>query len=144
LQENKQNVCVICGQEFEGYGHNAMPLKSGKCCDKCNMEHVVPERMLVAKMTQNKELDTLANKVREALIEGGIKPQKVLIFPNRPMISFLIEGRRDVEHSLTDFLITGYLDNNIYDYEVSMKHESNQKDNLVAWHQYKIIWGKEI
>lgn len=39
-------VCCICGKEFEGFGNNPYPVKSeGKCCDKCNEEVVVPERI---------------------------------------------------------------------------------------------------
>lgn len=43
--------CVLCGAEIEkqidgiAYGNNAMPLAEGQCCDKCNDERVVPERI---------------------------------------------------------------------------------------------------
>lgn len=36
--------CVICGKEFKGYGNNALPIASGRCCDKCNNDKVIPER----------------------------------------------------------------------------------------------------
>ena len=26
-------------------GHNAEPIKDGQCCDKCNFEKVIPERL---------------------------------------------------------------------------------------------------
>ena len=32
----KPQICVICGNPYEGIGHNAAPLKAGRCCDKCN------------------------------------------------------------------------------------------------------------
>jgi len=39
-------VCVICGEEYEGYGNNPYPVKEeGECCDKCNLKVVVPERI---------------------------------------------------------------------------------------------------
>jgi hypothetical protein len=28
--------CVICGERTLGYGHNALPVAEGRCCDKCN------------------------------------------------------------------------------------------------------------
>ena len=28
--------CVICHNAIEGFGHNAQPLSSGRCCDSCN------------------------------------------------------------------------------------------------------------
>ena len=27
--------CCVCGEKIEGRGHNAEPLKKGRCCDKC-------------------------------------------------------------------------------------------------------------
>ena len=45
-----KKTCCICGETFEGYGNNAAPVKDGTCCDKCNLEKVIPARMdLVAK-----------------------------------------------------------------------------------------------
>jgi hypothetical protein len=48
--------CCICGNEidkqktpdgkvFWDRGHNAMPIKEGRCCSKCNNEVVVPVRI---------------------------------------------------------------------------------------------------
>ena len=42
--------CVFCGKIIMfGYGNNAMPLKSGRCCDKCNYGKVIPERVRLYK-----------------------------------------------------------------------------------------------
>lgn len=43
MKEQKQKCC-ICGKEFEGFGHNAEPVKIGRCCDKCNYTNVIPAR----------------------------------------------------------------------------------------------------
>ena len=40
-----KKVCVICGNEFDGYGNNAEPVKSGLCCDECNIKEVIPARL---------------------------------------------------------------------------------------------------
>lgn len=37
--------CCICGEEFEGYGNNAEPVKEGTCCDSCNYAVVIPARL---------------------------------------------------------------------------------------------------
>jgi hypothetical protein len=37
--------CVICGCEIKGYGNNAEPVKSGRCCDTCNATKVIPARL---------------------------------------------------------------------------------------------------
>jgi hypothetical protein len=39
------DICVICNQDIEGYGHNAQPVKDGRCCDVCNSTVVIPARL---------------------------------------------------------------------------------------------------
>lgn len=40
--------CSICGEEFEGFGHNPSPLlpPDQRCCDLCNSFIVVPVRIM--------------------------------------------------------------------------------------------------
>jgi hypothetical protein len=48
MNENEKKVCVLCNKEFTEYGNNPEPLKpyeSGLCCDKCNLEKVIPARI---------------------------------------------------------------------------------------------------
>lgn len=35
MEEQKEKKCQICGKKFIGYGHNAEPVNSGLCCDRC-------------------------------------------------------------------------------------------------------------
>ena len=38
--------CVICDNEiYTEYGHNAEPVKDGRCCDMCNQTVVIPRRI---------------------------------------------------------------------------------------------------
>jgi hypothetical protein len=37
-------VCDICSQSYKGYGHNAAPVKEGRCCDTCHWHVVLPAR----------------------------------------------------------------------------------------------------
>lgn len=37
-------ICSICGGQYHGFGHNAEPVNSGRCCDLCN--GIVLERRL--------------------------------------------------------------------------------------------------
>lgn len=41
--------CCLCEQEYEGYGNNAQPLKTGFCCNSCNFTKVIPERIRLLK-----------------------------------------------------------------------------------------------
>lgn len=44
-QKKNKYTCVICGGEFTGYGHSAMPISDkGVCCDSCNTK-VIIERL---------------------------------------------------------------------------------------------------
>jgi hypothetical protein len=49
--ENKKNslfntkTCSICKKSYIGYGNNALPVNSGRCCDDCNLQVVIPQRL---------------------------------------------------------------------------------------------------
>ena len=45
IMKNKNNVCSICGKEYEGMGNNAQPINNGRCCSECNRTVVVPFRL---------------------------------------------------------------------------------------------------
>lgn len=39
-------ICCICGKEIKGLGNNPRPVKdSGRCCDFCNENMVIPKRI---------------------------------------------------------------------------------------------------
>lgn len=39
-------VCVLCGEEIDGYGHNPQPLAdTGRCCSDCNATRVIKTRI---------------------------------------------------------------------------------------------------
>jgi hypothetical protein len=37
--------CSICNGQFTGFGNNAWPVNTGRCCDTCNDIHVLAARM---------------------------------------------------------------------------------------------------
>jgi|MDSZ01.1.fsa_nt_gb hypothetical protein len=42
------NTCILCGEAYEGYGHNPAPLhdyQNARCCDDCNTTQVIPARI---------------------------------------------------------------------------------------------------
>jgi hypothetical protein len=41
----EKKKCVLCKKIFRGYGNNSQPLKDGLCCDDCNLNKVIPERL---------------------------------------------------------------------------------------------------
>jgi hypothetical protein len=42
--ETKNNICSICYKKYVGFGNNAQPLNSGRCCNNCNSICVIPAR----------------------------------------------------------------------------------------------------
>lgn len=49
------NSCIICGEEFEGYGNNPAPVtEEGRCCDACNLKFVIPARLEMGKRSYEK------------------------------------------------------------------------------------------
>ena len=37
--------CVVCDEQYYGFGNNAAPLKEGRCCDDCHWKRVLPARI---------------------------------------------------------------------------------------------------
>lgn len=41
----KKQICCLCGDEYTDWGHNAQPVRDGRCCGYCNALIVIPMRM---------------------------------------------------------------------------------------------------
>jgi len=37
--------CCICKKDAGKFGNNALPIKDGRCCDKCNFIKIIPARL---------------------------------------------------------------------------------------------------
>lgn len=48
----KSYTCCFCNKKFNDFGNNALPLKNGKCCDKCNILYVIPVRIQHARRNE--------------------------------------------------------------------------------------------
>ena len=44
-QKEEPKVCVLCLEDYVGYGHNAEPVMVGRCCNVCNFHFVIPARL---------------------------------------------------------------------------------------------------
>lgn len=54
----KKFKCSICQEDVTEYGNNPQPilLQSGKqCCDACNNKYVIPARMFLRELLNNKQ-----------------------------------------------------------------------------------------
>ena len=88
--ENK--TCCICGAKITGWGNNPWPVKTtGECCDKCNLEKVIPARIekLYSKTdttTKDMSLEELSEEEKKAIedykkaIAGTTNPKLLDLF----------------------------------------------------------------
>ena len=44
MKEQNNQKCCLCGKMITGYGHSALPVMGGRCCDLCNSNRVIPTR----------------------------------------------------------------------------------------------------
>ena len=44
-REPEEQTCSICQLPYEGLGHDASPVSSGRCCETCNWSEVIPARI---------------------------------------------------------------------------------------------------
>ena len=61
---NTVNSCVLCSEDYKGFGHNPWPLNGGRgrCCDTCN-DYVLLSR--IARLNKEKL------KAQEEILEKG-------------------------------------------------------------------------
>jgi hypothetical protein len=52
-------ICCICGSSILEESHNALPIRSGRCCELCNWSEVVPAR--ITSFRQRRLKDCLNN-----------------------------------------------------------------------------------
>src|SRR5262245_31607039 len=38
-------ICSICNGPIVGFGNNAYPVNDGRCCDRCNVDCIIPARI---------------------------------------------------------------------------------------------------
>jgi hypothetical protein len=63
--------CCLCKKEIEKrgswtQGNNALPITDGRCCDKCDVDFVIPIRMLRA---TNSPILTIFKDIKEMKYE---------------------------------------------------------------------------
>lgn len=54
--------CIICSGSYRGMGHNAEPVKDGRCCITCNYTKVIPARMDLMQIAHSERVNKI-NKV---------------------------------------------------------------------------------
>lgn len=105
--KNKRE-CVICGREFSGYGNNPWPvMQSGKCCDECNFDVVLPARM--------------AGNTRKVKAKDSLRDLNALIESEKEAITLYTNAIRDAGEGLERSI-----------YEEILKDEQDHLEKLDA------------
>lgn len=73
---NKESKkCIICGKNFTEIGNNPFPIKKeGECCDKCNLEKVIPARINMLKNNSLKDQEInmpLYNELKNKILNAN-------------------------------------------------------------------------
>lgn len=58
-KEKEVSICSICYRDYKGWGNNAEPINSGRCCDKCN------DLVIVARINMLTRKDNEQNNEKE-------------------------------------------------------------------------------
>lgn len=71
--------CCICGKEIKGYGNSPFPIAGNKCCDECNTNIVLPARIFINEIKNEKwALWITKNKVQFVKPSGSVFTLKEL------------------------------------------------------------------
>ena len=54
-EPDNRRKCPICRKRYDGFGHNALPVWPGRCCDRCNRDYVIPMRLRLMQQQMEKE-----------------------------------------------------------------------------------------
>lgn len=94
--EEEPFICSLCEKPSFGYGNDPWPLakKVGdRCCDVCNVEHVIPARIaMISKSKVNESADR--NSVEHSASNVALDPKFIWLF------SVLDESGQDIEEGI--------------------------------------------
>ena len=68
---NTVNACVLCSENYKGFGHNPWPLNKGRgrCCDTCNDYVLLARLARINRLAEGKKPDPV--KERKEILEKG-------------------------------------------------------------------------
>jgi hypothetical protein len=56
VKKEEQNICSICFAKYSGFGNNAEPINSGRCCDMCDAIVIVARINQIFNNNENRKL----------------------------------------------------------------------------------------
>jgi hypothetical protein len=59
METQTEQKCIICRRKFKGYGNNAEPIITGRCCDECDNKIVIPFRIRATMALEQYKQDIL-------------------------------------------------------------------------------------
>ena len=90
-----ENICCICNKKFEGEGNNPYPVRRGYslvCCDECNTNVVIPERLKQLERSKKERVEMLRAMIT---IAYSINNEEILE-------AWLMSGVADGDWKLSD------------------------------------------
>lgn len=124
--EDREYDCVLCGKHFTGWGNDPWPVaEDGRCCDKCNMEKVLPARINLMKSHKNESLEERVITPTDTL--EGVKKDFIEDETNEFVRSFYTGGDHYVVYRSDKGLYTLIRSLPLDDFEIVFQ-TSNRKE----------------
>lgn len=57
--EEEVKICPLCGKPYKGWGNNPYPLNVGRVCDKCNLNVIIPMRIIMNRNKSNQKSEEI-------------------------------------------------------------------------------------
>jgi len=132
---NEKQVCCICGEEYEGYGNNAEPYKEGRCCDKCNMQFVIPDRLKRLRNAKNESLKLTEEELKAWCSDNDANYYTQDIKNDKVIIRGLNEDLAEYNFKTKELKVFDYSGTTVDENELD---EDEDDDNYIRDYVYDI------
>ena len=77
---NTVNSCVLCSEDYKGFGHNPWPLNNGRgrCCDTCNDYVLLARIARINRLAEKKKPNLKKEQMMGRVIKANQTRQEIL------------------------------------------------------------------
>ena len=117
-------ICTLCGDKHQGLGNSAVPLDTGKCCNKCNILIVIPSKLMDFNTLQE-QIDFMNNMEEE--LSGDIIGHKDKVWEYSLDYEFGPDTGKDSYYYLEKYAEIDDIDDNVNTFDSINMHNMLSK-----------------